>query len=473
MTTPITRAEVLNLIQSKPSTNGAGFTKKGVLCHKCNKPGHWSRECPENNKGKDRNGNGNERLKDVKSWKSTPPLSGAPQVKQANGKAFNWCASCNRWTTTHTTATRTGCGKRGANGANGGGTAINNVSLAFDPSVWTTENEVIPSVTDALYVLRTMATRKFEILFVLLTYVSTTFSVPFAKTMWNSSVPFAKTIGTLTREKLQSTMMHLITIDWTQVMEIVQTHFSLIWSHVLHFLYAHQEALIAPLLWFLMTTVVLCWLPNPTSTPPEPDPKEKATRRQRRAVKQHYHKVTRQANATHVGSIRSHGLHRKYPINLQSMGHYIRSKATTLVEQQQQLQLNTLHSKVTTLLKRVDSLKRPIACSAKSWTCHHCKDKIVHGPAQPCPTLRSTFHLPSESLKEGTRIRCCDVSDAYYDAPPRRRARGLPKSSGAYRPVSPCGFQEGLGNHHWTSKQLQAARKMAMQVNMAKIPGGN
>jgi hypothetical protein len=40
-----------------------------------------------------------------------------------------------------------------------GGTAINHVSLNFDPSVWTTENEVIPSVTDALYVLRTMATR--------------------------------------------------------------------------------------------------------------------------------------------------------------------------------------------------------------------------------------------------------------------------------------------------------------------------
>jgi hypothetical protein len=86
---------------------------------------------------------------------------------------------------------------------------------------------------------------------------------------------------------------------------------------------------------------------------------------------------------------------------------------------------------------------------------------------------RGTSHSPSESLKEGTRIRCCDVSDAYHDAPPRRRARGLPKSSGIYRPVSPCGFQEGLGNHHWTSKQLQAARKMAMQVNMAKIPGVN
>ena len=34
--TPITRAEVLNLIQSKTSNNGAGLAMKGV-CHKCNK----------------------------------------------------------------------------------------------------------------------------------------------------------------------------------------------------------------------------------------------------------------------------------------------------------------------------------------------------------------------------------------------------------------------------------------------------
>ncbi len=168
--TPVTRAEVLNLIQSKPSTNSAGLAKKGV-CHKCNKPGHWSCECPEKNKGKGRNGN--ERPKEVKSWKSTPLPSGAPQVKQANGKNFNWCASCKCWTTIHTTATHTGgAGKRGADGANGGGTAINNISVAFDPSVWTTKNKVIPSVTNALYVLRTMVNRTFPLLFELLTYVS-------------------------------------------------------------------------------------------------------------------------------------------------------------------------------------------------------------------------------------------------------------------------------------------------------------
>ena len=462
MATPITRAEVLNLIQSKPSTNGAGSAKKGV-CHKCNKPGHWSRECPENNsKGKGRNGGGNEKPKDVKSsWKSAPPPSGAPQTKQANGKTFNWCASCKRWTTTHATATHTGS-KKGADGANGGGTAINNVSLAFDPSVWTTEIKVAPSVTDVLFVLRTAVTRILPVLIVLTTYVMAIFSVPFAKTMWTSTL-----------ENFQLTMAHFNAVDWTQVNAIVRAHIMVIRPQVSQFLGTHQEALIAPLLWILMGTVVLFWLPKDFSTPPEPDSKEVTTRRHRRALKQHYRKGTRRAKAPQVGSIRSHGLHRKYPINLRSMGHYIRSNAPTLIERQQQVQLNTLHSKVATLLQRVDSLKRFTPQSSTHWTCRHCNDTIVHGPTQPCPSLRDTNRSPLESTKHG--FRRCDISDAYHDAPlrpPRRRARGPPKSSSRYCPIPPSGFQ-GLGNHQWTSKQLQAARKMAMQVNMAKIPNGN
>ena len=34
---------------------------------------------------------------------------------------------------------------------NGGYTAIINVSLAFDPSAWTTEIEIAPNVTDTLF----------------------------------------------------------------------------------------------------------------------------------------------------------------------------------------------------------------------------------------------------------------------------------------------------------------------------------
>ncbi|KAI2504290.1 hypothetical protein MHU86_10128 [Fragilaria crotonensis] len=152
----ITRAEVLNLIQSKTSNNGAGLAKKGV-CHKCNKPGHWSRECPENNKGKGRNGNGNERPKDVKSWKSLSSIWSTPS-QASQWKGFQLVRKLQALDYYHATATHTGV-KKSSEGPQGVGSAINNVSLAFDPSVWTTEIEVVPSVTDALFILRTMVTR--------------------------------------------------------------------------------------------------------------------------------------------------------------------------------------------------------------------------------------------------------------------------------------------------------------------------
>ncbi|KAI2505861.1 hypothetical protein MHU86_8557 [Fragilaria crotonensis] len=281
---------------------------------------------------------------------------------------------------------------------------------------------------------------------------------------------------TSTLEIIQLAMAHFNAVDWSQVMAILRAHVMVVRPHVSQFLEAHQEALIAPLLWALLAMVVLFWLPKPSSTSPEPDPKELPSRRHRRALKQHNRKVTRRANVPQAGSIRSHGLHRRYPINLRSMGRYIRRNAPTLVEQQQQVQLNDLHSKVATLLQRVDSLKRSIPRSTH-WTCRHCNDTIVHGPTEPCPKLRNTSRSPSDlsTQEEGPGINHCDVNDAYLDAPlrqQRRRARRLPKSNGVYRPVSPIGFQ-GLGNHQWTSKQLQAARKMAMQVNMAKFPNGN
>ncbi|KAI2502609.1 hypothetical protein MHU86_11874 [Fragilaria crotonensis] len=148
---------------------------------------------------------------------------------------------------------------------------------------------------------------------------------------------------TSTLEIIQLAMAHFNAVDWSQVMAILRAHVMVVRPHVSQFLEAHQEALIAPLLWALLATVVLFWLPKPSSTSPEPDPKELPSRRHRRALKQHNRKVTRRANVPQAGSIRSHGLHRRYPINLRSMGRYIRRNAPTLVEQQQQVQLNDLH----------------------------------------------------------------------------------------------------------------------------------
>ncbi|KAI2498513.1 hypothetical protein MHU86_15973 [Fragilaria crotonensis] len=107
----ITRAEILNLIQSQ--TPRQDTPKKGN-CHNCGKPGHWSNKCPERNKNGRKNvpGNGTPTnaigAHKTQSWRTVPPPPGTATSKKVKDKAFNWCEKCRRWTTTHTTATHTG-----------------------------------------------------------------------------------------------------------------------------------------------------------------------------------------------------------------------------------------------------------------------------------------------------------------------------------------------------------------------------
>jgi hypothetical protein len=88
-----TQAEILALIKQE-----GGGHKSGV-CHNCNKPGHWSRECPEPQKDLGRSGAPNR--------KKVAPPAGTSTTKSVNERTFNWCGKCNRWTTTHDTVSHT------------------------------------------------------------------------------------------------------------------------------------------------------------------------------------------------------------------------------------------------------------------------------------------------------------------------------------------------------------------------------
>ena len=166
---PITRAEVMTLIHSKPRLNGSSDnSKKPGNCNKCGKAGHWARECTENNKQGDnarsqRQGNrpgfrpNNDRNARKPGWRSTPPPPGTPTTKKKDNHTFNWCATCKRWSTTHATETHTGGTTRGSTAsAAGGSTAAMASTLVQDPSVWITEAPTTPTFSDLAFILSTL-----------------------------------------------------------------------------------------------------------------------------------------------------------------------------------------------------------------------------------------------------------------------------------------------------------------------------
>ena len=107
MATPITRAEVLNLIQSKTSANGAGLSKRSLS--QVQQAWTLVARMPREQQGqrqewqRERNAKGCQVLMEVYAASIWSTSSQASQRKD-----FNWCASCKCWTTTHATATHAG-----------------------------------------------------------------------------------------------------------------------------------------------------------------------------------------------------------------------------------------------------------------------------------------------------------------------------------------------------------------------------
>ena len=425
--TPLTRTEVWNLIQS--SRTMTRTNAKPGSCHKCGKPGHWANECPSST-GSDGNvnnrrpahnqssrpprGNGNAGQAH-KSWKSTPPASGSPTTKKHNDKTFNWCSKCNRWTTTHTTATHTGAPSnqhsrgnqrqvgRPGNRRNTSSTPPQapaaNLTLFRDPSVWhmdvppphddhpiiTSSKEV---VTQGKNLLQTLATG--TIIAIGLQHGGILHAVLSALKMFLSMVLIPGLEGTLFAAQ------HLQT---------------------------HPELIPALVLWTLIWTLIVVlnlplWYrpPDLSSAMSKESP----------------------LSSPHIG-IRTLNHHRRYPLRLQNLGHYTKGKPPTCDIRRQGQLLNELKAEVLSLQANVHKYRRP------------CK-RYKKGKLDELPSTRILKSLGPF---------------------PKPRA---PKAPTKYKPVlasarcSRRGSTHGLGHMGWTMNQINAAHKIAVQVHMARMP---
>ena len=196
-----------------------------------------------------------------------------------NDKTFNWCVKCGRWTTTHDTLSHTGGATTiEANlGAVGPGLVFN------DPSAW----HVDPNLTIGdmwNFIFPWLLLFQFGMMFsysgvpslvasfvaplpgLLFTTLSTTLSAIFLIALWNQGV----------------------------------------------------TSFLAPLFW-LAGMLVTLWLGMQVAPDDEPEPRWKRRNRSQESKRQR-----RKRRGWSPGSIKSHGFHKRYPLSLRSLGHFVR-----------------------------------------------------------------------------------------------------------------------------------------------------
>jgi len=180
--------------------------------------------------------------------------------------------------------------------------------------------------------------------------------------------------------------------------------------------------------------VVTIWL----SPPPDDNPAIPRQERRQRAQAQHWSCTLR---AWYSGSIRDHDIHRKYPISLRSMGHFIWRNAPTVDQWQLQDQVNSVHNRVLWLQRQLQTLMRPQSPNA----------------------------VPNRGREVGVQVRknragCVQCGEVGHF---KRNCTNRPH----YRPVPAAGVH-GMGNSQWTHKQQTSAKKMATPCNMTIVNMG-
>ncbi|KAI2500371.1 hypothetical protein MHU86_14114 [Fragilaria crotonensis] len=321
---------------------------------------------------------------------------GASTTKKTDTHTFNWCATCKRWTTTHTTETHTGISKNAAsNGSPNTGSAAM-YSLVQDPSVWITEVRRTPDISDILYafsilpwfVKAVLAVALLPLLGPILWLVDT-FIVPILLPIW----------------RLDPSVV--ITTFNAAILPVLQ--------RICGVIITNPGAFIAtPLLWAILTFIG--WRELRAVTHPRLDgPAVHAM--SRAEYRRHRRELRRQRFRDKPPSIRTEGLHRRYPLHLRSLGHFVRrSQAPTAEERRLRDEIRKIQNRVAVLEQEVRLLSKLNyydPTMASPWPRQH-----------PVPDMRREGGGHTRQRRSGTPVR----PDLHRSSPTvnRHRAAGRP-----------------------------------------------
>ena len=141
---------------------------------------------------------------------------------------------------THSTETHTGVKKNKPTYGSSRGAAVNNASLIYDPSVWTTEATVIPSLSVAHFFLRSLLYHfPFSVALLI---------CPMVKWL----VPFIKFGVVKAHQVSMPAMAKIAAVDWMHIDSQVRSQFDLLYNTFCVFVETYNTAIfLAPLIWIM------------------------------------------------------------------------------------------------------------------------------------------------------------------------------------------------------------------------------